>query len=133
MMLFTSNYARHAKDPNAVSISLGGGPWWYKGAKYPDLAPSPELLREYKSGKIDEKGYTVWYLRLLTERNLDPYKVVNDMSDGRIMLCYESPNAFCHRHIVAYWITKHTGIPVHEHFLYTKGKKQTNVDAFLSF
>ncbi len=30
--------------------------------------------------------------------------------DKVILLCYEKPAAFCHRHLVADWINKHKGI-----------------------
>ena len=72
------------------------------------------MLRAYKSGQVDERGYTEWYLRLLNERKLTPQKVVEDLKDGSIMLCYEGPGKFCHRHLVAEWIQSNTGVIVEE-------------------
>ena len=36
------------------------------------------------------------------------------MGDNAVMLCYEKPGDFCHRHLIADWITKNTGITVEE-------------------
>lgn len=128
MILYTSNYARHAKDPKAISISLGGGPYWFRGPQYPDLAPTPELLEQYKAGKVDERGYLISYLQTLKDRKLDPQKVAEELGDERIMLCYETPTAFCHRHIVAWWIETNTGIKVYEHFLHKQNQSRIDID-----
>ena len=31
-----------------------------------------------------------------------------------VLLCYESPEKFCHRHLVAQWLTDSLGAPVYE-------------------
>lgn len=112
--LFTSYYARSGKDPKAIAISAKA-PFFYKGRFYSPLAPTWDLLRAYKSGQVDERGYTEWYLRLLNkERKLTPQQVVDELEDGSILLCYEGPGKFCHRHIVAEWIEKGTGVIVTE-------------------
>jgi hypothetical protein len=111
--LHTSYYARCGKHPDAVAISVKS-PSFYQGKKYLPLAPSWELLRAYKAGQVDEKGYTEWYLRLLQERNLTPRQIVDDLDDGSILLCYEGPNKFCHRHIVAVWLEEGAEVEVTE-------------------
>lgn len=112
--LYTSYYARSGKHPDAIAISAKAPPF-YKGRFYSPLAPTWELLRAYKSGKVDERGYTEWYLRLLIEeRKLIPQQVVDELKDGSILLCYEGPGKFCHRHIAAEWIEANTGITVTE-------------------
>ena len=32
---------------------------------------------------------------------------VSGFTDGDVMLCYEKPSDFCHRHILAAWLTEH--------------------------
>lgn len=114
MKIFTSYYARNGKHPAAISISAKA-PFYYKGKAYLALAPSWDLLKEYKEGRIDADGYTEWYMRLLTEeRKLDPEKVLADLGDGAIMLCYEKIGDFCHRHIAAQWLRQTTGVDVEE-------------------
>lgn len=126
MKLFTSNYARHGKDPNAVCISVKP-PFWYKGKTYFDLAPTWNMVNGIKKGVINEKQYTEQYLQLIEDRKLDANKVAADLGDGAIMLCYESPNDFCHRHIAAIWLQNNTTIPVYEHFYYTRILQQEQV------
>lgn len=101
--LHTSYYARSGKNPQAVSISAKA-PFFYKGKAYLDLAPTWDLLRAYKEGEVDAFGYTETYGEILKERGITPEKVIDDLGEGAIMLCYEGPNKFCHRHIVAVWI-----------------------------
>jgi len=113
MKLYTSYYARDAKHPNAVSISASA-PNYFTGRRMPELAPSWDLLNAYKEGKISADEYTVWYFQLLEHRKLDPHKVVEALGDGAVIMCYEVPGAFCHRKLVAKWISDLTGIEVVE-------------------
>src|SRR5271166_5340163 len=127
MTLYTSNYARHGKDPNGVCISIKPI-WWFKGRCYYPLAPTWEIVTGVKSGKIDEKEYTKQYLKILAK--LDPQKVVEDLGDGAIMLCYESPKDFCHRHIVACWLNKELGLDVQEMFFLLQKEKKNDLLEF---
>lgn len=114
MQLYTSYYAKHNNDPNAISISARAPAFFY-GKRYSPLAPSWDLINGIKQNKITQQQYIDQYLSLLVEkRKLSPYQVVDDLWDGAIMLCYEAPYDFCHRHVVAEWITSNTGIPVIE-------------------
>ncbi|TFH08233.1 MAG: hypothetical protein E4H14_06820 [Candidatus Thorarchaeota archaeon] len=127
--LYTSYYARSGNHPDAIAISAKA-PQFYRGKFYSPLAPTWDLLRAYKSGEIDERGYTEWYLRLLIkDRKLTPEKVVDDLKDGSIMLCYEGPGKFCHRHIVAEWLET-AGVTVTE---ITPETPQKPVDDLLQF
>ena len=131
--LYTSNYARNSKHPKAMSISAVA-PRWYKGKAYLDLAPTWDFLNEYKEGKIDQVEYTKRYMNLLLNvRQLDPQKVVDDLEDGTVMLCYESPNDFCHRHIVAKWLMDNTDVIVEELLEKTPKKPTKLVDEILEF
>lgn len=118
-IIFTSNYARHGTDPNAVAISARP-PEWYTGKQYLALAPSWDLLRQVKRGEITDEQYAQRYLELLEQRNLTPQQVLNDVGKGAILLCYEAPGDFCHRRVVAEWIQVHTNVEVPELSLYNK-------------
>lgn len=131
MKLYTSNYARHGKDPNAVCISIKPI-WWFKGRCYYPLAPTWDIVNGVKSKQISEKEYTVRYLEILDK--LDPQKVVDDLGDNAIMLCYESPSDFCHRHIVSHWLNKNLNLDVQEMFyLQQKEKNQSRTLDLLEF
>jgi len=129
MKLYTSNYARHGRDPNSVCISIRP-PAWYTGKAYYPLAPTWQMVKDSKSGKITKKEYTIQYLQLLEDRKLDPKKVAEELGDGAIMLCYESPTDFCHRQIVSHWMNKN-GISVQEIFLMEQEQGEMNVERFL--
>lgn len=129
MKLFTSNYARNARHPKAISISIKG-PWWYKGPLYAPLAPTWQLVLDHKAKKITDEEYTQDYLKLLEERKLIPQEIAEQLGDGAVMLCYESPTAFCHRHIVAEWM-RNDGIQVEE--LYEKTLKEKKVEELFEF
>ncbi len=61
------------------------------------------------------------YLRLYNNilESQDAKKVVEQiktLSDGQdvALCCYEKPGDFCHRHILAKWLTEKTGIEIKE-------------------
>ena len=92
---------------NAVAISRGV-PQWYRGRAYKALAPPWDLLRIE-----DEEEYTRRYKREVLSR-LDPQKVLEDLGDDAILLCWEKPGEFCHRRLVAEWLEEALGIEVPE-------------------
>lgn len=90
-----------------VSISLYPPRDW-KGGEYPKLAPSKELLNDYKNRKLGVPDYCRIY-REETLAPLDPELVIQDlqqMGSEIVMLCYEPPGDFCHRAIVAEWLSR---------------------------
>ncbi len=127
--MFTSYYAKHATDRNAVAISVKP-PDWYCGVTYPILAPSWELVRGIKSGQMSEAEYTSEYLKLIKKRGASPYRTLADLGEQAILLCYEKPEDFCHRHIVALWIEQELKIEVPEISLI---KRPTLVDEIFTF
>ncbi len=100
----TGYYARHAKLPNAVAISVGVPPW-FRGRHYPALAPDRAWL------KLSPEEYTPLYQARLAA--LDAHQVAADL-EGCVLLCWEKPGEFCHRRLVAEWIERETGIVVEE-------------------
>lgn len=127
--MFTSYYAKHGTDRNAVAISAKPPPW-YVGVTYPLLAPSWDMIKGVKSGEMSEAEYTAQYLQLLKKRGASPYRAMSDLGENAILLCYEKPEDFCHRHIIAHWIESELGIVVPEISLI---KQQTIVDELFTF
>jgi len=66
----------------------------------------------YKEGLISPEEYERQY-RAVTLSRLVPEEVVLSL-EGRVMVCYEKPEDFCHRHIVAQWLQETTGTVVTE-------------------
>ena len=67
------------------------------------------MIKIAKSG--DTETYTNMYDGILAK--LDPQRVLRDLNDA-IVLCWEKPGKFCHRHLVAKWLEKETGLIVKE-------------------
>lgn len=100
-MIYLSYFAKY-KGSNGVSVSIGT-PSWFNGDKCIELAPSWELVKGYKSGRITKKEYRKAYIKQLKALNVhEYYKLLNT----RVLLCYEKPEDFCHRHIIREWFVR---------------------------
>lgn len=88
-------------------------PRFVKGIpNYPKLAPTKEIFYS------DEQTYVEKYKEHL--RHLSVEKVCNELeilADGRnvILLCYEKPGEFCHRHLVSEWLSSQLSYEVVEY------------------
>ena len=99
----TSYFAKNAKHPNAVAISLIV-PEWFKGRQYRKLAPSWDIFNNWKKNGSDAL-YTKQYKWEILG-TLDPLVVYEELGPNAVMLCYEGKGKFCHRHIVAEWLNE---------------------------
>jgi uncharacterized protein YeaO (DUF488 family) len=73
-----------------------------------ELAPSIELLNDYRKRKIDWSEYEKRYLREM-ENKKDLIKELRKRSDGGEMislLCWEKDDRFCHRRLLKNLIEK---------------------------
>lgn len=120
MDIYTSNFASaHRFDPARyclVSISRFAPKGW-EGFQVRTLAPSACLLREFKSGAIDEAGYTDCYMDYLDSIGVrSDFKVMALWAQGRdiVLLCYEKAGAFCHRRLLAQWVLENYGYDIKE-------------------
>ena len=111
MKIYTSYYAKIKKIPeNMCLISIAGKcPDFYKGHEYKFLAPKWSFFKIWK--ETHDNDFYVEHFNKEVLSQLDPDQVVNDfirLSQGKdvVMLCYEKPSDFCHRHLVADWLTK---------------------------
>ena len=113
-MIYTSyfgNLRRIEKVcPNLFPVSIAlYPPNWFRGARYRKLAPTADILREWKE-KHDVERYTKRFCDEVTS-HLNRDEVIKDLmklSNGHdaALLCYERPGEFCHRHIVAQWLNR---------------------------
>jgi hypothetical protein len=111
--MMTSNFARHniERFPNAVSIARSSR--WFNGRRYPQMAPSRDLLTKYLAGVINETKYAIEYHRDVLGK-LDPSQVAYELGSDAVLLCWEPPGRFCHRRLVAAWLEEALGIEVPE-------------------
>jgi uncharacterized protein (DUF488 family) len=109
----TSYYAKSSKLLNAVSIAIRP-PFYLRGKikEYTKLAPQYWFLKIYKQDG-NEKYYTEQYQKYVLDL-LNPKKVFDELGQNAVLLCYERPEKFCHRHLVAKWLEKHLNIKVVE-------------------
>ena len=120
-MIYTGYYACLNKyiDAGLVPISIAGkAPEFYHGDEYKVLAPKYDFFIRWKRGEIDNFKYVELYNKEVLSK-LDAIDVCIDLyniSNGNdiVLLCYEKPGDFCHRHIVADWIEEALGVPVEE-------------------
>lgn len=96
-------------------------PKWYNGIIYSKIAPNYEILMDWKNGKKDEEAkyaYEKAYKRHILRR-LNKKDIISDLeklSNGKdiVLLCFEKPSEFCHRHIFAKEIFNELGISIEE-------------------
>lgn len=124
--IYTS-YFGNAKNLNSRKYALigiaGRSPKGWTGLEYKKLAPSWDIWKTWhdqiEEGKNNQeyfktikKGANIAYTLRFNKQilgNLNAVEVVNDifkLADGKIpvLLCYEKPGDFCHRHLVADWL-----------------------------
>lgn len=107
-MIYTSYFSsRKYKPEDGVSIARWSSFW--NGLSFKALAPTEELLTWWKNlpkhtrEKADAKQhYTNLYVEQ-TLSKLNPAEVATIL-EGKTLLCFEKPNEFCHRHIIANWL-----------------------------
>jgi uncharacterized protein YeaO (DUF488 family) len=111
MEIYTSYFAQSGKIPsNYVKVAIcGKAPDWYKGVSYKKLAPTYDILMQYKETK-DTARYQFRYrtevLSKLNEKEVvDELTALANGADGVVLLCYEKPTDFCHRNIVSSWLS----------------------------
>ena len=115
-MIYTSYFAKLKSLPdNIVPISIcGKAPNWYKGLQYKKLAPKIQFFMKWKENHDND-----YYIKCFTEQVLDKlnatdvvldlYKLSYGFITGKYdicLICYEKPQDFCHRHLVADWLNK---------------------------
>ena len=121
-MIYTSYFAKVKSLPESiVPISIcGKAPKGYNGLQYKKLAPKYDFFMKWKENHDND-----YYIKCFNEQvlnNLNITEVLSDLSDmvlnlGKTdvcLICYEKPEDFCHRHLVADWFIKN-GIKCEEY------------------
>ena len=74
----------------------------------PVLAPTQEMLDEYKKQKGDWREYESRFLELMKERRIED-TVSREILQGGCLLCSEDKPHHCHRRLVAEYLKQHWG------------------------
>ena len=80
---------------------------------YKPLCPTWKIIQDYKRQIISKEEYTRIYIGYFLN-NLNAAKVYQELGNDAILLCWERPNKFCHRHIVAEWLSNSLNIQITE-------------------
>lgn len=86
-------------------------PKWYSGLQLQKLAPTGPML------KMKDAEYTLKFKEILSKLNPNEVKAeLESMGNGKpvAMLCFERPQDFCHRHLVAAWLNESCGTNITE-------------------
>jgi uncharacterized protein (DUF488 family) len=121
-MIYTSffdNVGNIVKSiPNARFISIAGKtPESFIGVKYKPLMPHYSWWKEWHDKFIEDlesSESTAWYVEKYNKTvlsSLDPLTTARELKElaswqPTFIMCYEPVEKFCHRHIVAEWLTK---------------------------
>lgn len=117
MRIFTSYFGNYRKLEAAhikmICVALGK-PKYYNAPQLIQVAPRRYMLND----KWTEEEYTNMYLNDVLA-NVNPQQLLRtlqQLSDGKdiALCCYEKPEDFCHRHILAKWLTEKTGVQITE-------------------
>lgn len=110
----TSNFASMKKIEAAglipISIAIGN-PRWYDGQRLVSLAPTREMLR------WPRREYDKAFRQILRETSApDLLRQIEAIwsVDEIVLLCWEAPNVWCHRRLIAEWFELGCGIVVPE-------------------
>ena len=74
----------------------------------PSLAPTPELLGDYRKKRIDWDTYTARFLDLMRARRVEE-TLSRELLDAGCLLCSEHQPHHCHRRLVAEYLDDRWG------------------------
>lgn len=104
-MIYTSYFSRY-RGENGVSIARSQpknkGKPYHRELKM--FRPPFWILEGFKNGSITEAEFKHYYKNIVLQ-GLDPVSWGKRLQ-GKVLLCWENPDSFCHRHIVADWLRK---------------------------
>lgn len=72
---------------------------------YPELAPTKDILNDYKHKRITWKDYEVRYLELLHERRVEKVLTKEVLADS-VLLCSEKSPECCHRRLAVEYLNR---------------------------
>ena len=82
----------------------------------PELAPTQEMLNEYKKNRGDWLDYETKFLALMSDRKVED-NLARELIDGGCLLCSEPTPEHCHRRLVAEYLNSKWGNIEIEHLL----------------
>lgn len=116
MKIYTS-YFGNSRKLNAAGVMIIcvaiGKPRFIQAPQILNVCPTRYMI----SGACSHEEYLKLYDRILSGQDANQVvKQIEMLSRGKdvALCCYEKPGDFCHRHILAKWLTEKTGIEIKE-------------------
>ena len=119
-MRYTGYYAKikEYESNGVVVVAISGKiPDGFNGIKYQKIAPKYIWWQKWHDEKMSDEWYIDKYYETVLNQ-LNPNEVLNDlqkMGENIVLLCYETPEKFCHRQLVADWLNKNTNANIIEY------------------
>lgn len=118
MKIYTSYFANGAKLQKAGIMIIGIAlypPKWFSGISNKYVSPSWDILHNSKS----EEDYVQRFNSEILARR-DPkvfLTAIEKIANGKdvALCCFEKPDEFCHRHLVAKWLNEKLGMQIEEY------------------
>lgn len=109
MQIYTSYFGVAKKLPKEliqISICLSP-PKGYNGFEYKVIAPNWNILSSWKRNPNIDNYIRAYNFQILNKLNqYTVYHQLEELSGDKdcVLLCYEKPTDFCHRHLFAEWM-----------------------------
>lgn len=116
MKTFTSYYGNKQLASNRyffVQVSNSAPKGFQTDIVFKETIPDWDtLVKPYKEGRLNDTDYIKKYEAQLDKKAFEVLLILDtiiEQAHGKdiVLLCYERPENFCHRHILAKWLEKH--------------------------
>ena len=117
-MIYTGYYSKvkDYKKAGYTVVSISRTDPFPVDGKLLMLAPEEKTLTAYKYHWINEEEYTIEYLEQLENIGIKNILLaIHSFGENVVLLCWEAPNKFCHRHILSDYINKNSKLNVKEY------------------
>lgn len=92
---------------DGADISVQGGDLEWK-----PLAPTWEMVKSYKAGRLSEEAYSALYIERLRLVPMSTWESFMS-KDARTLMCYCKDGDFCHRDLLVRFLKKTFGNRIH--------------------
>ena len=109
-------------------------PSFFDGPNLASVAPSGSILMEHKKSHDDSRYKERYISEILCAYRFHPEYItdfIEKLGNGKdvALLCYERPEDFCHRHILAEWLNERIpGLDIQEYPVYPEKKEKKPED-----
>lgn len=101
-MITLANFFNRMDWQGEVVSIANRAPKWFVGKQYKELAPG-NIVWKFRNCDITEEQYTNKYKLQLSKLNVQK---IGEELEGKTLLCWEATGNFCHRMLVAEWLTQ---------------------------